>query len=141
VGCCRDGEKLRVLPCKHRFHLECIDQWLSARKPLCPICKWDALQPFPSLAPDQDAAPDDPLAASPSFFLRPHRCLLLLEAAKHTLLGGKTHVCFPGARQMMHIFSALKRPAALMYLHRMLLGLHSRWRPAQLSWPSQPMNV
>ena len=66
----RDGEKLRVLPCKHRFHLECIDQWLSARKPLCPICKWDALQPFPSLQPDQ-ADEDDANHASappPSFF-------------------------------------------------------------------------
>ena len=70
----RDGEKLRVLPCKHRFHLECIDQWLSARKPLCPICKWDALQPFPSLSPDRDAGDDESAAATPSLFFRPHRC-------------------------------------------------------------------
>ena len=43
---CREGDKLRVLPCRHRFHMECIDQWLSSRKPLCPICKWDALEEF-----------------------------------------------------------------------------------------------
>ncbi|KAL3140089.1 hypothetical protein ABBQ38_004369 [Trebouxia sp. C0009 RCD-2024] len=42
----RDGEKLRVLPCNHRFHTECIDQWLSSRKPLCPVCKHDALRPL-----------------------------------------------------------------------------------------------
>ena len=63
---CRDGNKLRVLPCKHRFHVECIDQWLSARKPLCPICKWDALAPLVVVqqpTEDQAAAAEDLPAA------------------------------------------------------------------------------
>lgn len=34
----RAGEELRVLPCFHRYHMQCIDQWL-ARSPACPICK------------------------------------------------------------------------------------------------------
>lgn len=32
------GEELRVLPCFHRYHRNCIDEWL-ARSPSCPICK------------------------------------------------------------------------------------------------------
>lgn len=34
------GDKLRILPCNHRFHVPCIDNWLN-RKPFCPICKRD----------------------------------------------------------------------------------------------------
>lgn len=33
-----DGEKLRILPCGHHFHTECIDQWLS-QKHDCPYCR------------------------------------------------------------------------------------------------------
>jgi hypothetical protein len=41
-----DGDRLRVLPCQHSFHMGCIDRWLSgSHSPLdcvtsgCPTCK------------------------------------------------------------------------------------------------------
>ena len=78
----RDGEKLRVLPCKHRFHTECIDQWLSSRKPLCPVCKHDALRPFgieeaeAQAQEDAQAVGEDlrPEISLPPFFFPIRRC-------------------------------------------------------------------
>ena len=35
----KDGDMMRVLPCSHHFHLECIDEWLINHSDLCPLCK------------------------------------------------------------------------------------------------------
>lgn len=39
------GDKVRVLPCHHIFHVDEVDEWLIHRKKLCPICKADVTQP------------------------------------------------------------------------------------------------
>lgn len=36
------GGCVRMMPCFHRFHPECIDPWLQ-EKALCPICKFPAI--------------------------------------------------------------------------------------------------
>eukprot|EP01018_Ginkgo_biloba_P023711 Gb_39486 [translate_table: standard] len=38
----QDGEKCRLIPtCKHCFHVQCADAWLSKRS-ICPICRTSA---------------------------------------------------------------------------------------------------
>jgi len=50
----KDGDKLRVLPCHHEYHVECIDLWLTTRKKFCPICKRN-------ISGDEDADENTPL--------------------------------------------------------------------------------
>ena len=34
-----DKEKVRLLPCGHRFHESCLTPWLTERHSSCPLCK------------------------------------------------------------------------------------------------------
>ncbi|KAL4424011.1 hypothetical protein ABPG75_001312 [Micractinium tetrahymenae] len=51
------GEKLRVLPCQHRYHSECVDTWLANRHPICPVCKADAHARTPDSDVEAGAGP------------------------------------------------------------------------------------
>ena len=54
------GDLLRMLPCGHWFHQPCVDQWLTARSALCPICKADARRgPTPAEGGDASATTGD----------------------------------------------------------------------------------
>ncbi|PYH85200.1 hypothetical protein BO82DRAFT_274967 [Aspergillus uvarum CBS 121591] len=48
------GQDLRVLPCNHQFHPECIDPWLVNVSGTCPLCRID-LNPA---QPDGEEGPD-----------------------------------------------------------------------------------
>ncbi|KAF9970280.1 hypothetical protein BGZ73_007031 [Actinomortierella ambigua] len=41
----KDEDEIRILPCKHEYHVSCIDNWLTTRKKFCPICKRDICNP------------------------------------------------------------------------------------------------
>jgi E3 ubiquitin-protein ligase RNF13 len=45
------GEKVKLLPCGHAFHGDCIDPWIDDHSDLCPMCK----QNFVELAEAQDS--------------------------------------------------------------------------------------
>lgn len=38
---CQVGAVIRILPCRHSFHHECIVGWLGQSKYTCPLCKFD----------------------------------------------------------------------------------------------------
>ncbi|KAJ1961078.1 hypothetical protein IWQ62_003994, partial [Dispira parvispora] len=37
----RSGQCVRQLPCKHVFHRDCVDKWLTTKSGVCPLCKFN----------------------------------------------------------------------------------------------------
>lgn len=42
----KEGDELRVLPCRHEFHTQCVDKWLPMKK-ICPLCRHDVTKSGP----------------------------------------------------------------------------------------------
>ncbi|XP_023755729.1 receptor homology region, transmembrane domain- and RING domain-containing protein 2 [Lactuca sativa] len=55
------GDKIRILPCSHKFHMICVDAWLTSWRTFCPVCKRDAN----TATPDPPATERTPLLSSP----------------------------------------------------------------------------
>ncbi|XP_059651682.1 uncharacterized protein LOC132299206 [Cornus florida] len=34
-----EGDKIRVLPCHHEYHMSCVDKWLKEIHRVCPLCR------------------------------------------------------------------------------------------------------
>lgn len=52
-------EKVRILPCNHKFHEHCLVPWLTERHASCPLCKLDVLQHIKEKEKNDDNDDDD----------------------------------------------------------------------------------
>lgn len=43
-----EGDKIRILPCRHEYHVACIDKWLKEIHGVCPLCRGDVREGFTS---------------------------------------------------------------------------------------------
>jgi len=62
------GDKLRVLPCDHAYHMKCIDPWLLKNKRVCPQCRKKVFANGEVPPSDSDSETEDeraPLLARP----------------------------------------------------------------------------
>lgn len=60
------GEEVRVLPCNHKFHPECVDPWLLNVSGTCPLCRIDLRPKEEQQNPSTDGAASNPATAGGS---------------------------------------------------------------------------
>ncbi|XP_027196584.1 E3 ubiquitin-protein ligase RNF13-like [Dermatophagoides pteronyssinus] len=54
-----EGEKIRILPCNHAYHMKCIDPWLTKNRRVCPVCKAKVKLPGMEEYSDSDSDNDN----------------------------------------------------------------------------------
>ncbi|XP_066305347.1 E3 ubiquitin-protein ligase ZNRF3-like [Branchiostoma lanceolatum] len=73
----QDGQELRIVPCLHEFHKDCVDPWLLSNR-TCPLCMYNIIDcqisktfSVPGCLPDQSFHGDQSSSIVPLRF--PHR--------------------------------------------------------------------
>ncbi|GAB4832740.1 hypothetical protein Ancab_006757 [Ancistrocladus abbreviatus] len=52
-----EGDKIRILPCHHEYHMSCVDKWLKEIHGVCPLCRGSVCEAFRQGPPvDLDAS-------------------------------------------------------------------------------------
>ncbi|KAF9427881.1 E3 ubiquitin-protein ligase rnf13 [Podila epigama] len=51
------NDRIRILPCNHEYHAECVDIWLTHKSTHCPLCKHDLLNDVESTVPAMFPSP------------------------------------------------------------------------------------
>lgn len=49
-----DGDQIRVLPCKHEYHMLCVDKWLKEIHGVCPLCRSNVCGGLTELSTDSE---------------------------------------------------------------------------------------
>lgn len=120
-----EGEKLRVLPCAHGYHLRCIDPWLTKSRRICPVCKGKVRVSGMSDISDTESESDQPRARRPRPYV-PSYGTTANSRTQRNILG--THQQQPQAstsRFFVTRIRALQRAGRILdggYTHPLLYG-------------------
>ncbi|KAK4695200.1 hypothetical protein P7C71_g2502, partial [Lecanoromycetidae sp. Uapishka_2] len=108
------GQDVRVLPCKHKFHPECIDPWLLNVSGTCPLCRVD-LHPTTSHASTDESTLDTAAATTEPTMTSPNDILTTETTARRNRRSRILHTLNVG--RMRHA-TPEERLAALRHLRR-----------------------